>query len=220
MLGVTLGNAGITVTNLIGDFSPQVSASYSNLSTNRGLATREDSFAYSILVGLPVEDAELSLGIDLHDVDGDFEKDWSVAYARPVKILGQGFGAKAYFERIDSSHGDWEEVGLSLTYSHDIADLTTTVWHQVDTDDAYGVEFMVSHDLASPVKNLSLTPFIAVNVANGYNAVEAGVSATHDFGNGLSLFLKGAYNHNDLDSSDAYALESDWSFGAGASFKF
>jgi hypothetical protein len=220
MLGVAFGNAGTTVTDLLGDFSPQVSVSYSDLSTNRGLATREDSFAYSVLLGIPVEEAELSLGIDLHDGDGDLEKDWSLAYARPVKVLGQNLGAKAYFEKIDSSYGDWEEIGLALTRSHTLADLTATVWHKVESDGAYGVEIMVSRDFSTPVANLSLTPFIAVNVANEYNAVEAGVSATHDFGNGLSLFFKGAYNNNDLDLSDAYALDNDWSLGAGASFKF
>lgn len=220
MLGVTIGNAGITVTDLLGDFSSEASVSYSNLSTNRGLATREDSSAFSALVGVPVEEAQVSLGIDLHEVDGDLEKDWSVSYARPVKVFGQDLGAKAHFKRIDSSHGDWGEIGLALTYSHDLADLTATVWREVESNDAHGVEVKVSRDFSTPVESLAVAPFVAANVSNEYSSVEAGVSATYDFSNGFSLFLKGAYNNNDLDSSDAYALDDDWSFGAGVSLKF
>ena len=220
LLGVTFGNAGVTVTNLLGDLSPELGVTYSELSTHRGVATREDSLAFSALVGVPVEGANLSIGVDLHDVDGDTEKDWSIAYARPIEIFGQSLGARAHLKRIDSSHGGWEEIGLALTYAHDVADLTATVWHEADSAGAYGVEIMVSRDFDTPVKSLTVTPFAAVNIADEYDGVEAGIAATYELDNGLSLFVKAAYNDNDLDSSSAYALDNDWSVGAGASFKF
>ena len=219
LLGVTFGNAGVTVTNLLGDLSPEFGVSYSNLSTSRGLATREDSFAYSALVGVPLEGAHLSLGIDLHDVDGDMEKDWSLAYARPVKVFGQSLGAKAHYESIDSSHGAWEEIGLALTYAHDLADVTATVWHEVNSDGSYGVEIMISRNFATPVNNFTITPFVAVDVADGYNAVEAGVSANYDLGKGLSAGAKVSYNDNNVDGS-AHTLDNDWSAGVGVSYKF
>ena len=218
MLGVTFGNAGVTVTNLLGDLSPELGVSYSNLSTTRGLATREDSLAYSALVEVPLEGANLSLGIDLHDGDGDLEKDWSVAYARPVEIFGQSLGAKAHFSRVDSSFGDWEEVGLALTYAHDLADVTATVWRELGSDGSYGVEVMLSRGVATPVEDLSLTPFVAVNVGEDYNAVEAGVSADYDFGNGFSASAKVSYNDNDVDG--AHGLDHDWSVGVGVNYKF
>jgi|TARA_B100001079_G_scaffold271036_2_gene287130 hypothetical protein len=220
MLGVTLGNAGVTITNLLESVSPELGVNYSNLSTHRGVATREDSLAFSALVGIPVEGAHLSVGIDLHDVDGDTEKDWSVAYARPIEIFGQSLGARAHLKRIDSSNGGWEEVGLALTYAHDIADLTATVWHEADSSGPYGVEVMVSRDFATPVANLTITPFAAVNIADEYDGVEAGVAATYELNDSLSLFVKAAYHDNDLDSSSAYALEHDWSVGGGVSFRF
>jgi predicted porin len=220
VLGVAFGNAGVAITDLLGSVSPELSVTYSDLSTHRGVATREDSVAFSALVGVPVEGAHISVGVDLHDVDGDTEKDWSVAYARPVEIFGQSLGARIHLQRIDSSHGGWEEVGLALTYSHDIADLTTTVWHEADSSGPYGVEIMVSRDFATPVASLTITPFAAAHIADEYDGVEAGIAATYKLDNGLSLFLKGAYNDNDLDSSSAYSLEHDWSVGAGVSFKF
>jgi hypothetical protein len=219
LLGVTFGSAGVTVTNLLGDLSPELGVSYSDLSTHRGVATREDAFAYSALVGVPFKGAHLSLGIDLHDVDGHTEKDWSVAYARPVEVFGQSLGMKAHFKTIDSSYGAWEEAGVALTYAHNVADLTATVWHEVDSDGSYGVEIMVSRDFTTPVENLTVTPFVAVNVADEYNAVEAGVSADYDLGNGLSAAAKVSYNDNDVDGS-AHTLDHDWGVGVGVNYKF
>ena len=55
MLGVAVGNAGVTATDLLGDIFSEVGASYSNLSTSNGLATRDESFGYSATAAIPVE---------------------------------------------------------------------------------------------------------------------------------------------------------------------
>ena len=219
MLGVAVGNAGVTATDLLGDIFSEVGASYSNLSTSNGLATRDESFGYSATAAIPVEGIDLNIGIDLHDVDGGWEKDWSLSFARPVELFGQKLGLEASYKNIDSSFGAWDQVGLGVTYSHSVADVTTSLWRELGSNGSYGVEFLVSRDFDTPIENLTVTPFVAVNVAEEHSAVEAGVSAAYDW-NGITLFLKGSYNDNDVDASNAHSLENEWHFGGGVSYKF
>tara|TARA_Y100001938_G_C8052846_1_gene412791 strand:+ start:476 stop:1165 length:690 start_codon:yes stop_codon:yes gene_type:complete len=219
LLGVTLGNAGLSAVDLAENISVDASVSYSNLSTSGGLAVREDSLGYSVLLGTSFEGGVASVGVDIYDADGGTDTDLSISWARPVTILGQSLEAEIYFQQIESSYGGWEEAGLGLTYSNEWADVTATLWHELGTDASYGVEITVSRDFTVPVENLTVSPFVAVNIANDYNAVEVGVSADYDFGNNLSVGAKVSYNHNDVDGS-AYSLDNDWVVGAGFNYKF
>ena len=219
MLGVTIGNAGISAVDLAENISVDASVSYSNLSTSGGLAVREDSLGYSVLLGTSFEGGVASVGVDIYDADGGTDTDLSISWARPVTVLGQSLEAEIYLQQIESSYGGWEEAGLGLTYSNEWADVTATFWHELGTDASYGVEITVSRDFAVPVENLTVSPFVAVNIANDYNAVEVGVSADYDFGNNVSVGAKVSYNHNDVDGS-AYSLDNDWVVGAGFNYKF
>ena len=219
MLGVAVGSAGVTATSLFGNLSSEVSVSYNNLSTSGGLGIRDESVAYSLATSIPLEGADVHLALDLHDVDGGWERDWSVAFSRPVEVFGQKLGLEVFYNNVDSSFGPWDEVGVAAVFDGGFADVTASFWKELGSNAPYGVELIVSRDFDTPVENLTLTPFVAVNVAEEYNGVEAGVSATYDW-NGVSVFLKGSYNHNDLDGSDPYSLDHDWHFGGGVSYKF
>ena len=116
-----------------------------------------------------------------------------------------------------SAFGDRHEFGVGLTYAHSLADLTATVWYE-DKSNWAGVEFLLSRDIETPIDNLTVTPFTAVNLSDEYIALEAGVAVNYELSNGLSLFAKGSYTNNDLDG--AFTVEDDWSLGAGVNFKF
>ena len=65
LLGVTLGNAGIDSGDIAENISVDASVSYSNLSTSGGLAVREDSLGYSVLLGTSFEGGVASVGVDI-----------------------------------------------------------------------------------------------------------------------------------------------------------
>jgi hypothetical protein len=207
----------------LADVSVEGGVSYSTLSTSGGVGIRDDAFSYSLTLSAPVKaGGTASVGIDLFDVDEGYEKDISLSYSRAISLLGQDLGTDFYFQRIDSSFGGWDEVGASLTYSHALADLTTTLWHEVGggSGGAYGVELILSRDIDTPVDGLVLTPFVGLNLADEYTAFEAGLAASYKITEAASVFVKGGYNDNDLDSSSAYSLDNEWSVGAGVSYKF
>jgi len=208
----------VKATTLVDNVSVEAGASFNTFSTERGLGVRENSFGYSLLLGIPLTDGNLSFGVSANDVDGDFEQDWGVTYSRPVKLFGQTFGGAAHLKSTDSAFGDRNELGVGLTYTHPFADLTATLWYE-DENNWAGVEFLLSRDIKTPLDNLTVTPFAAVNVSDEYTAVEAGVSANYKLRNGLSLFTKGAYINNDLDGS-AFNVEDELVLGAGVNFKF
>ncbi len=218
LLGVTFGNAGITATTSAANIYVEAGASFNTLSTDKGLGIREDSFGYSLLLGAPLGDGDLSFAVSTHDVEDGFEQDWGITYSRAVELFGQNLGATVHLESTDSAFGDRNEFGVGLTYAHSLADLTATVWYE-DKSNWAGVEFLLSRDIETPIDNLTVTPFAAVNLADEYIALEAGVAVNYELSNGLSLFAKGSYTNNDLDDS-AFAVEDDWSLGAGVNFKF
>ena len=214
---------GAVKATTLADVSVEGGVSYSTLSTSGGVGIRDDAFSYSLTLSAPVKaGGTASVGIDIFDVDEGYEQDISLAYSRGDTLLGQDLGAEFYFQRIDSSFGGWDEVGVGLTYSHTLADLTATAWHEVGggSGGSYGVEFILSRDIATPVEGLVLTPFVGLNLADEYTALEAGLAAAYKITEGASVFVKGAYNDNDLDSSSAYSLDNEWSVGAGVSYKF
>ena len=217
LMGATM--VGAVKANTIADVSAEGGISFSNLSTRNGLAVREDTTNYSLLLGTPVGGGDLSVGIGLAEGDGNTDTDILVSWGRPVNILGQDFAGAASFKKIESSYGGWEQLGLGLTYTDSIADLTVNAWHQLGSSASYGVELTVSKDLELFVDNLTTTPFVTANFANDYNAVELGISVDYDFGNGLSIGAKAAYLHNDANGT-LYDLDHDWGFSAGLSFKF
>ena len=161
----------------------------------------------------------MSVGVDLYETDDDTDSDISVSWGKPVSILDQPLQAEIYFQKIESAFGGWEEVGLGLTYSHALADLTASVWHELGSSASYGLELTLSRAFETPVENLTVSPFITSNFADSYNALEAGATVDYDFGNGLSAGAKVSYNHNDVDNSP-YSLDHDWNFGLGLNYKF
>tara|TARA_Y100000401_G_C8318297_1_gene223817 strand:+ start:1295 stop:1975 length:681 start_codon:yes stop_codon:yes gene_type:complete len=210
---------GAVKATTIADVSAEGGISFSNLSTSNGLAVREDTTNYSLTLGTAVADGDLSVGIGLAEGDGNTDTDISVSWGRPVNILGQDLAGVASFKKIESSYGGWEQLGLGLTYSDALADVTATVWHQLGSSASYGVELTVSKDLELFVDNLTTTPFVTANLANDYNSVEIGVALGYDIGNGLSVGAKASYLHNDADGT-LYELDHDWGVSAGLSYKF
>ena len=210
---------GAVKATTIADVSAEGGISFSNLSTSNGLAVREDTTNYSLTLGTAVADGDLSVGIGLAEGDGNTDTDISVSWGRPVNILGQDLAGVASFKKIESSYGGWEQLGLGLTYSDALADVTATVWHQLGSSASYGIELTVSKGLELFVDNLTTTPFVTANLANDYNAVEIGVALGYDIGNGLSVGAKASYLHNDADGT-SYELDHDWGVSAGFSYKF
>jgi len=217
LLGAVFGGAVKATT--LAEVSAEGGVSFSNLSTSNGLAVREDTTNYSLTLGTPVADGDLSVGIALAEGDGNTDTDISVSWGRPVNLLGQDLAGVASFEKIESIYGGWEQLGLGLKYSDALADFTVSVWHQLGSSASYGAEATVSKDLGILIDNLTATPFVTANFANDYNSVELGVSLGYDIGNGVSIGVKGAYFHNDADGS-LYDLDHDWGVSAGFSYKF
>ena len=220
MLGVTFSSAGTeTSSNLTQGIYLDLGVSQTELTNNRGLKVRDDAFGYSLLLGTSVGGGSLSAGVGLFETDDDTDSQIDVSWSRGVDLLGQPFDAKVSFQKVETDFGGWEQVGLGLAYSHELADVSTTVWHELGSSASYGVELTVSRILKTPVANLSVIPFITSNFANSYNGVEVGTVVDYDFGNGISVIAKATYNHNDVDDSP-YSLDNDWNFGVGLNYKF
>jgi hypothetical protein len=217
MMGAAMFGA-VNATTLA-EVSAEGSISFSNLSTSNGLAVREDTTNYSLMLGTSVADGNLAVGIGLAEGDGNTDTDVLVSWGRPVNILGQDLAGVASFKKIESAYGGWEQLGLGLTYSDAIADLTVTTWHQLGSSASYGAEVTLSKDLELLVDNLTTTPFVTANFANDYNSLEVGVALGYDIGNGLSIGAKASYLHNDADGT-LYELDHDWGVSAGLSYKF
>ena len=220
MLGAAFSSAGTeTSSSLTQGISVDLGVSQTELTNSRGLKVRDDSFGYSLLLGTSVGGGSLCAGVGLFETDDDTDSQIDVSWSRGVSLLGQDLDAKVSFQKVETDFGGWEQVGLGLAYSHELADVSTTVWHELGSSASYGVELTVSRIFETPVANLSVIPFITSNFANSYNSVEVGTVVDYDFGNGLSLAAKATYNHNDVDNSP-YSLDHDWNFGVGLKYKF
>ena len=217
-LGVAYSGADSYATTLADNVDVSAGVSVSNFTTDRGLATREDSFGYSLILGAPLSDGNLSFGVDLNDVDGDFEQDFAVTYSREINILGQKLGAALSFAGTDSSFGDREEIAAGVKYSNSLVDVDAAVWHETEND-WFGVEIGISRGIEVPVDGLTVTPFATVNLADEYSSIEAGVKAGYKLSDQLGISAKLSYNNNDFDGSP-FSVEDEWIIGAGLKFDF
>jgi len=222
VLGVAFSSAETCVATsptLTQGISVEAGVSHSELTNTRGLKVRDDAFNYSLLLGTNVGGGSLSAGVGLFETDDDTDSQIDLSWNRGVDILGQAFDATVSFQKVETDFGGWEQVGLGLAYSHELADVSATVWHELGSTADYGLELTASRIFATPVDNLSVIPFITTNFADSYNAVEVGTVVDYDFGNGLSVAAKASYNNNDVDNSP-YSLDHDWNVGLGFKYKF
>lgn len=222
VLGVAFSSAETCVATsptLTQGISVEAGVSHSELTNTRGLKVRDDAFNYSLLLGTDVGGGSLSAGVGLFETDDDTDSQIDLSWNTGVDLLGQAFDAKVSFQKVETDFGGWEQFGLGLAYSHELADVSATVWHELGSSADYGVELTASRIFATPVANLSVIPFVTTNFANSYNAVEVGTVVDYDFGNGLSVAAKAAYNNNDLDNSP-YSLDHDWNVGLGFKYEF
>ena len=222
VLGVAFSSAETCVATsptLTQGISVEAGVSHSELTNTRGLKVRDDAFNYSLLLGTDVGGGSLSAGVGLFETDDDTDSQIDLSWNTGVDLLGQAFDAKVSFQKVETDFGGWEQFGLGLAYSHELADVSATVWHELGSSADYGVELTASRIFATPVANLSVIPFVTTNFANSYNALEVGTVVDYDFGNGLSVAAKAAYNNNDLDNSP-YSLDHDWNFGLGFKYEF
>ena len=220
VLGAAFSSAGTeTSSNLTQGIAVDIGVSHSELTNTRGLKVRDDAFNYSLLLGTDVGGGSLSAGVGLFETDDDTDSQIDLSWNTGVDLLGQAFDAKVSFQKVETDFGGWEQVGLGLAYSHELADVSATVWHELGSSADYGVELTASRIFATPVANLSVIPFVTTNFANSYNALEVGTVVDYDFGNGLSVAAKAAYNNNDLDNSP-YSLDHDWNVGLGFKYEF
>ena len=222
VLGVAFSGAETCVATsptLTQGISVEAGVSHSELTNTRGLKVRDDAFNYSLLLGTNVGGGSLSAGVGLFETDDDTDSQIDLSWNTGVDLLGQAFDASVSFQKVETDFGGWEQVGLGLAYSHELADVSATVWHELGSSADYGLELTASRIFATPVANLSVIPFVTTNFANSYNAVEIGTVVDYDFGNGLSIAAKAAYNHNDVDNSP-YSLDHDWNVGLGFKYKF
>ena len=220
MLGAAFSSAGTeTSSSLTQGISVDLGVSHTELTNTRGLKVRDDAFNYSLLLGTDVGGGSLSAGVGLFETDDDTDSQIDLSWNTGVDLLGQAFDAKVSFQKVETDFGGWEQFGLGLAYSHELADVSATVWHELGSSADYGVELTASRIFATPVANLSVIPFVTTNFANSYNAVEVGTVVDYDFGNGLSVAAKAAYNNNDLDNSP-YSLDHDWNVGLGFKYEF
>ena len=164
VLGAAFSIAGSEATTLADNLKVEAGASISNFTTDRGLATREDSLGASILLGAPVGGGTFAFDFGLSDTDDGGELDFSASYAKGISLLGQNFDLTAGISSVESVFGDREEVFVGLGYTW-VADLTATVWHE-DNNEWYGVELGASYDIETPVAGLVATPFATVNIAD------------------------------------------------------
>ena len=222
VLGVAFSSAETCVATsptLTQGISVEAGVSHSELTNTRGLKVRDDAFNYSLLLGTDVGGGSLSAGVGLFETDDDTDSQIDLSWNTGVDLLGQAFDASVSFQKVETDFGGWEQVGLGLAYSHELADVSATVWHELGSSADYGVELTASRIFATPVANLSVIPFVTTNFANSYNAVEVGTVVDYDFGNGFSVAAKAAYNNNDLDNSP-YSLDHDWNVGLGFKYEF
>ena len=217
MLGIALSNAGSQATTLATDLSVEGGASISNFSTHRGLATREDSIGGSLALSTAVGGGDLSFGASLFDTDGGGEMDFGASYSLGVDLFGQNIGLTAALKDTESIFGDREELSLTASYSY-IADLSVGVWYE-DNNDLFGVELGVSYDFKTPVENLTLSPFVTVNFAEEYEALELGVKADYVLTEDVSIIGKVSFNNNTFEGS-SFEVDEEWVVGAGLSYKF
>tara|TARA_Y100000361_G_C11116838_1_gene320884 strand:+ start:106 stop:759 length:654 start_codon:yes stop_codon:yes gene_type:complete len=217
MLGIALSNAGSQATTLATDLSVEGGASISNFSTHRGLATREDSIGGSLALSTAVGGGDLSFGASLFDTDGGGEMDFGASYSLGVDLFGQNIGLTAALKDTESIFGDREELSLTASYTY-IADLSVGVWYE-DNNDLFGVELGVSYDFKTPVENLTLSPFVTVNFAEEYEALELGVKADYVLTEDVSIIGKVSFNNNTFEGS-SFEVDEEWVVGAGLSYKF
>jgi len=218
ILGIAFSNAGTQATTLADNIGVSGGISVSNFTTDRGLAVREDSFDYSLSLTAPLAGGDFSIGLGLADSDDDTDASYSVSYSKPIEVAGQKLKAKASFSGLDSVFGDREEVAVGLTYGYSLFDASAAVWHELEND-WFGVELGVSRPVGTPVNDLVATPFLTVNLADEYTAIEAGVKASYPISDQLSVSAKLSYNNNDFDNS-SFNVEDEWIIGAGLKFDF
>ena len=217
LMGAILGSAAYSTT--LADTSVGVGFSASNFATDRGLAVRDDSLGYSLNLTAPAAGGNLSLGLGLYDTDGSSEDtDFSIAYSKGIEVFGQKVGASASFSGFDSVFGDREEIAIGLTYKLALIDASASVWHDLDNE-WYGVELGASTSFTTPIEDLSVTPFITLNLADEYTAIEAGLKASYPINDRLSASAKISYNNNDFEGS-SFEVNDEWIIGAGVGFKF
>ena len=208
MLGIALSNAGSQATTLATDLSVEGGASISNFSTHRGLATREDSIGGSLALSTAVGGGDLSFGASLFDTDGGGEMDFGASYSLGVDLFGQNIGLTAALKDTESIFGDREELSLTASYTY-IADLSVGVWYE-DNNDLFGVELGVSYDFKTPVENLTLSPFVTVNFAEEYEALELGVKADYVLTEDVSIIGKVSFNKQILSAITHHPYRKLW----------
>ena len=101
--------------------------------------------------------------------------DFGASYSIDSNLFGQKVGLTAALKDTESVFGDREEFSLTADCTY-IADFSVGLWYE-DNNDWFGVELGVSYDFETPVKNLTLSPFVTVNLAEEYEALELGVKA-------------------------------------------
>ena len=217
MLGIAFSIAGSQATTLATDLSVEGGASISNFSTDRGLATREDSIGASVALTTPLSLGHLSFGASLFDTDGGGEIDFGASYSIDSNLFGQKVGLTAALKDTESVFGDREEFSLTADCTY-IADFSVGLWYE-DNNDWFGVELGVSYDFETPVKNLTLSPFVTVNLAEEYEALELGVKADYVLTEDISIIGKISYNDNDFEGS-SFEVDKEWVVGAGLSYSF
>ena len=218
MLGVAICNAGSHAA-LTDSISVEAGISYNNVSTSGGLATRGDSTSASILLGSPLSGGVASVGVDLHRAGGETEADVNIAWGVPLTLFNVTLDTEVYFQKIDSSYGGWEEVGIGAAYGFDWVEVGATLWHELGSNAGYGIELTASREFATPVDGLTVSPFIAVNFADSYDAIEVGVSADYQLTEDVVVSAKASFNDNDADGTD-YSLSKDWVVGASLTYSF
>ena len=216
LLGASIISAA-SATTVATDLSVEGGASISNFSTDRGLATREDSIGVSLALSTALGGGDLSFGASLFDTDGGGEMDFGASYGLGVDLFGQNIGLTAALKDTESVFGDREELSLTANYTY-IADLSVGVWYE-DNNDWFGVELGVSYDFKTPVENLTLSPFVTANIAEEYEALELGVKANYVLTEDVSIIGKVSFNNNNLEDS-SLEVDKEWVVGAGLSYKF
>ena len=216
LLGASIISAA-SATTIATDLSVEGGASISNFSTDRGLATREDSIGASLALSTALGGGDLSFSASLFDTDGGGEMDFGASYSLGVDLFGQNIGLTAALKDTESVFGDREELSLTANYTY-IADLSVGVWYE-DNNDWFGVELGVSYDFKTPVENLTLSPFVTANIAEEYEALELGVKANYVLTEDVSIIGKVSFNNNNLEDS-SLEVDKEWVVGEGLSYKF
>ena len=216
LLGASIISAA-SATTVATDLSVEGGASISNFSTDRGLATREDSIGASLALSTALGGGDLSFGASLFDTDGGGEMDFRASYGLGVDLFGQNIGLTAALKDTESIFGDREELSLTADYTY-IADFSVSVWYE-DNNDWFGVELGASYDFKTPVENLTLSPFVTVNIAEEYESLELGVKANYVLTEDISIVGKVSFNDNDLEGS-SLEVDQEWIVGAGLSYNF